>query len=201
MQKMWHGLRVDPGIISKKQYGMLQDWMDMKVNLLEEIMIKWRDFMKELDIPFILNQSVVLGLYREKRLFEGERVMEFASIGEDITKEKLNELETNPKYQFRCENSHETPHGLLYFRDLELQPIYFKNKKAVYNLQADKCLVYDEELLLKKNWSTLPYKGEMWLVPGNVEKFLEQAYGDWKTPNKSYNWQQHAHNKVVWKNI
>lgn len=173
----------------------------MQIKELEEIMQRWKGYFKELELDFILNQSVVLGIYREHKLFVGERVMEFAVIGDDLTEAKFNSLRYDSKYKFRHEGEHAAPHGLLYFRDCELQPIYFKHGKGVYNLRGSDCLVYDEELLKKENWGTLPYKGELWKVPGNVEKFLEQAYGDWKTPKPSYNWVNDANNRMNWNDI
>jgi hypothetical protein len=201
MQKMWHGVPVDSDLTDRrlKKYKDIKKWFAMKRESLNEIMFRWRGWMDDLKIPFILNQSIVLGLYREQKLFESERVMEFAVKGEDLTEEKLKELKTNPKYQFQYESTHSAPIGLLYFRDMELQPIFFKNGKGIYNLLGDQCLVYDEDLL--KNWSSILYNGECWNAPNNIPEFLTQAYGDWTVPNKGYNWQEHAHNKTVWDNI
>jgi hypothetical protein len=203
MQKMWHGIPVDSDLTDRRlaKYKDLVKWFAMKRESLEEIMFRWKGWLDELKIPFILNQSIVLGLYREKKLFESERVMEFAVLGEDLTEEKLNELKTNKKYQFQYESTHEAPIGLLYFRDLELQPIYFKNGKGVYNLLGNQCLVYSEDLLKKENWASLPYKGIDWPTPRNIPEFLTQAYGGWTVPNKSYNWQEHANNKMLWEKI
>ena len=200
MPTLWRGIRVDRDITDRrtKAWRLKNYCFTMRIQALEDVMKSWSDLLNKMEIPFILNQSIVLGIHRNGKIFPNERVMEFAVIGDDLTPDKLKELKENKDYGYHYESSHIVPIGLLYFRDLELQPIYFKNGKALYNLLEDDCLVYDEDLLRKENWEQIEYKENTYNVPKDREKFLTQAYGDWKTPNPSYNWKNDAKNRMKW---
>jgi len=172
----------------------------MTIEDLNTAMLRWRKIFEDLHLPYILYQSTVLGLVRNGKLYE-ERVAEFAIDGNDLTDEIYTKLKITEDYQWRNENPHKAPHGLMYFRDCEIQPIYFKNGKGIYNLLDDRCLVFSEELLKKENWETISYKGLDWPTPAKREQYLEEAYGDWKTPKPHYNWQTDANNEMKWDKI
>ena len=170
----------------------------MNPSELDGVLLKWRANFEELGLPFIIYQSMCLGLIRNGKFFN-ERVAEFAVLWDDV-RGCLDKLKS-PKYGFHNENPHVAEAGLLYFADCEIQVVCFKNNRAVYNLYGDYCLVFDEELLKRDNWTTYRYLDLDWNLPGNPEKYLEEAYGDWRTPKPDYHWQRDAHNLKKWDEI
>jgi hypothetical protein len=138
-----------------------------------------------------------MGLYKNGKFFE-ERVAEFAVIGTELEKH-IESLRNDPKYQYASENPAQAPTGLMYFADCEIQPIYFKNGLAVYNLYHNDCLVYSEDLLKPENWTVYRYLDMDWNLPGNMERYCAEGYGpNWREPRLSYNWQRDANNKRNW---
>ena len=172
----------------------------MNIEELNKVLLGWRGFFEELNLPFIIYQSMCLGLIRNGT-FLPERVAEFGVLYDDVLPH-LDKLKTDPKYGFDHENEHLAPAGLMYFNNAEIQIVTFKNGKAVYNLYKHQCLVFDEDLLKRENWTTYRYLGLDWKLPGWPERYLEQAYGkDWRTPYPTYHWQKDAPNLVGWDEI
>lgn len=171
----------------------------MTTEELNFAMLKWRKIFNDMGLPFLLYQSVCLGLVRNRELLP-ERVMEFAVLGDDLTDHLYDRMVTEGK--MICENGHHTPHGLMYFDDCEIQPVYFKNGKAVFNLRGDDCLVYSEALFKHENWSTVRYMSLSWAIPGNTEQYLTEAYGfDWRVPHEKWSWETNAPNRTTWDKI
>jgi hypothetical protein len=143
-----------------------------------------------------------LGLFREGHFFESERVIELGVLDEDLTEEKFAALITEKKLanchiDFHRENEHVSHRGLLYFHDLELQPVQFKNHKAYYNLAGPTCIWFPEVYLLRENWGKIKYLDQDWNVPGNLPAFFQQTYGDWKVP-RSFAWTTDAQNRCAY---
>lgn len=166
---------------------------------LLEVTKRWKGFFDEMGIPFIIYQSMVLGLMRNGFFFN-ERVAEFAVLGEDL-EPHIEKLKTDPRFAFQAEYPHSAPHCLLYFPDCEIAPIYRKNGKAVINMTDSTCLVFGEYLLDKSSWATFSYMDYDWPIPHNTEQYLTEAYGDWRIPRPNYSWSKDARNKMGWDEI
>jgi hypothetical protein len=180
--------------------GHLPKSMKSNNEKLDVTLLKWRGYMEELELPFYINQSCALGIYRNGSLFPNERVVEFGVLAEDLTENKYHALTTGSKYDFHRENPHMAPMGLLYFHDLELQPVFFKGDKAFYNLTESIGIWFPQEYLKKENWGKIKYLDMDWNVPGNIEKYFECTYGDWRIP-KSFIWANDALNKITWEQL
>ena len=170
----------------------------------DQMMLKWKKILDDLGIPFYLNQSNCLAIYRDGKNFDENRSIDLAVLAEDLTTEKLNRLILDG-YIF-SENSHmdEIKRGLMYFEEakVELQPVYFTNGKAFYNLNGPECVWWPEEYLLKENWEKIKYLDIEWNIPGQTDKYLAHTYGeDWRTPRKEWYWANDAKNVVKFKDL
>ena len=170
----------------------------MKGAELDATLLKWRGYLGALGLPFVIYQSMCLGLIRNGEFFD-ERVVELAVLWDDV-KDKLDALMA-PPHQYTHTNAHAADGGLMYFKDAEIQVVCFKNGKAVYNPLDSTCLVFSEELLKRENWTKYRYLDLDWNLPGNPEQYLTEAYGDWRTPHPGYRWYTDANNLVSWGEI
>ena len=166
-------------------------------------MLKWREILDTLDIPFYLNQSTAFGIYRDGENFENNRSLDLGVLGSDLSIDLINELTITGHVSSEQSHEREVKFGLRYFEDafVELQPVFFKNGKAFYNLHADLCLWWPEEYLLKEKWGKITYLGLEWNIPGQIEKYLAHYYGDWKTPKDSWSWTSESKNLVTYKEL
>ena len=160
---------------------------------------KWKAVLDELNVPFIIYQSMVLGLMRNGYFFH-ERVAEIAVLGEDI-EPHIDALKADSRLAFQAEHPHAAPHCLLYFPDCEIAPIYAKGGKAVINMTDSNCLVWGDYLLDKSDWTTFRYMDFDWPIPGHTEQYLTESYGDWRIPKPNYAWARDARNIQGWDEI
>ena len=172
----------------------------------DKTLLKWREILDKEGIPFYLNQSTCLAIYRDGKMFSYNRSVDLAILADDLSSEKITLL-SNYKYL-----QHETkqPYGILYFdtdektqiAGCEIQVVYFKDEWAFYNLGLNICLVWDRKHLDKKNWGKVKYLGLEWNVPGGTDEYLAHTYGDdWKTPRSSWNWIAEQKNICSWESI
>jgi len=109
-------------------------------------------------------------------------------------------MKADARLRFQYEEKHLAPHGLLYFVDCEIQCVYFKNGKAVYNL-GGRCAWYSMRRCSARRtgrltgiWTwigTYPGTRE---VSGASLRRLEDA-------QPAYSWTRDANNKANWDEI
>lgn len=144
-----------------------------------------KELFEEAKIPFLLTGSTLLGIYRDKNPLG---LIEIAVLRKDLTKKKLNALKKLYPFEMRGSGTM-VDISIMDFdfvRRIEVQPIYFLGAWAYKNLRDSECLIWPKHMYEK--WDMLEWEGQTWNIPSDVEKWLTFYYGDWKSPNGSWNW-------------
>ena len=177
------------------------------MTIYEELLLFFDDYLKSLNVDYMLFASTLLGVVREGHLLDRDMEVDIAMLGKDINQELIDKFgaEGYLKGVFRKEMDNcREKYGLIYLTNkkrreegwMAMSPIWLKKGVCYTNLVHADCLVLPKQVYNKKNWSTIEYLGRKFKAPPDPEKFLEAFYGkDWKKPVSGWHWKQNKNYK------
>ena len=178
------------------------------MTLREETLLFFDDFLKSIDLEYMIFASSLLGIVRDKKLMDHDAEIDICVLGKDLTDDMLSKIESSGFHTgvYECKEKvgetylskqvrHEGKHGWV-----AISPMWVNNKVAYINMLKSECITMNKKWHDKKNWGKLKYLGREFNCPKNPEEWLKDWYGDdWETPKEGH-WKHNA-NLTTWEKI
>jgi len=160
-------------------------------------LFNFTDILDSLGIPFFLIQGTALGAYRDRGFTPTEQDIDIGVLFEDFTQDRLTSLYRTLivfNYEIQTFNLPFTRARLLTAKKSGCRvdvAAYMKwgDKRFATRTQDNRNLpelsiVHDASMFEECRW--IRVFGRTFRVPGDIEKYLELTYGDWKTPSEKH---------------
>jgi LicD family len=158
----------------------------------------------ELAGRYWIRAGLLLGCIREQGLLAHDRDADFGVLREDLPRllravPALREAGFQPLQQFRNNDGQLTELTFRrYFAKYEffvLEPVDGMFRYYVYGWPPDN-LYQVEKQVPEQSFVPVEFLGRTWLRPADSERELEFMYGDWRTPQRKWNYLQDGRNGV-----
>lgn len=165
-------------------------YMGNEMTVKEQALANLRDFKEicdELEIPFMLVEGALLGAYREGDFIKGDEhdidisiMDEYFVKYDELTQRLLDIGFTNQK---KCWVKGEL-HGGAFVRGANHIDTMrmVETEDQIVNYGGNGSLVYGYDKDVFEDYDEIDFNGILCKTPGKIEKYLEQRYGDWRTP-------------------
>lgn len=165
----------------------------MNIHDANNLLLKSREILDSLDIPFFLTYGTCLGIYRDKTLLPYDKDIDVGVLAENLMP-KIDDLALafgmigyraiikNAEFHQGVSLSAFAPCGL----HIDIAGfIKAGNDRYTPSTRHDFCLVYPAEMLEQRE--SVFYLDWHWYVPYPVEGYLAYQYGDsWITPDMEW---------------
>lgn len=153
-----------------------------------------KEFKEVLGDRMILAYGTVLFLIREGKLHDVPTDDEDTFVlAENLTEELIQELVDKGFSIYDRYPMANGELGEISFKKEDVKiDIYVAHKRGDYRFWAmwnGNSLFHKIKAEYLENPAVLEWEGESWLIPNPVEAYLEDTYGDWKTPVSNFDWQ------------